>query len=903
MLTCTCTLRRCLLASLLLAVAAPGIAAATHSRPQRVELGDGIVADLGLERVDAGTRNTQFVVGAAQAPYDYDHSRVAIYRGSLDGHPGSHAFLAVSPSRTVGYVDLAGGRDRYWINTSTDDDGNVLPARRATSPRSLPPGIQLCGALANDDVPPAAPAMGGLPEKLRVIELAFETDFELFSLFNDLDETADYITMLVAALNDICLRDVNAMFDLTFVRLWDTADDLFNEPDPLGPFQNHWNNQMGGVHRDVAQFVSGRRDLPYGGIAYLGALCGSSAYSVVGYMLGFFPDPSGPDGYHYDIMVVAHELGHNVDASHTHSYGIDNCDDLDGDAQRGTIMSYCSQTRSGGNANVDLRFHSIVQGAIQNYLAGVNCIFTDCNGNGTADNMDIALGNSADDNGNGIPDECEDCNNNGVLDPDDIANGDSADVNGNTVPDECEPDCNGNGVPDEHDIFLGTSQDIHGNNIPDECEADCDANDIADYNQIMADMFLDVDRNAVLDSCQDCDGDGVTDFEVLDGAYNVWVTNYDAPDVLNEFHAGSGAPVKNSRPGVVNNGNDLIITPDRRILVTSSNDDRVVELTSDGTVVGDLVTPGLGGLDHPATMTLTPKGTLLVASRDTNSVIEYDAQTGALIGNFVSPGDGGLVGPFGIAFGPDGQLYVTSDDDTILRYDGSGDFVDQFSDPGGAVKDFRGILFKPDGNLLITSLALNGVYELDGATGAMLGQFDNGGTETALTLDDPWCLRLAPGGNVIVSRHDIAGSHEDGGHLETGGIIQLHINSTRLFEYDIENGNFIRSMVLGNDTELWSPTGFDFMPDPGVDCNFNLMPDSCDIASGVSQDRNGNGLPDECETLAGDLDGDGDVDPADLVLLLGAWGPCDDCANCPADLDGDCIVGTPDLIVLLGNWG
>ena len=32
-----------------------------------------------------------------------------------------------------------------------------------------------------------------------------------------------------------------------------------------------------------------------------------------------------------------------------------------------------------------------------------------------------------------------------------------------------------------------------------------------------------------------------------------------------------------------------------------------------------------------------------------------------------------------------------------------------------------------------------------------------------------------------------------------------------------------------------------------VDCNFNSIPDSCDIASGFSSDINGNGVPDECD--------------------------------------------------------
>jgi hypothetical protein len=52
-----------------------------------------------------------------------------------------------------------------------------------------------------------------------------------------------------------------------------------------------------------------------------------------------------------------------------------------------------------------------------------------------------------------------------------------------------------------------------------------------------------------------------------------------------------------------------------------------------------------------------------------------------------------------------------------------------------------------------------------------------------------------------------------------------------------------------------------------------------------------------------DLDDDGIVGIEDLLMLIGAWGPCKAPPDCPADLDGDEAVGIHDLLVLLGEWG
>ena len=124
--------------------------------------------------------------------------------------------------------------------------------------------------------------------------------------------------------------------------------------------------------------------------------------------------------------------------------------------------------------------------------------------------------------------------------------------------------------------------------------------------------------------------------------------------------------------------------------------------------------------------------------------------------------------------------------------------------------------------------------------------------------------------------------------------------------------------------------------DPSLDCNHNGQLDTCEIAYGFATDVNRNGIPDSCDVAAGrlrdcdhngiadvielenpandlnhdsildscliaspDLFVDGNVNSADLAVMLSFWGTPDP----RADLNGDGIVGAKDAAMLLSAWG
>jgi len=764
-------------------------------------------------------------------PQPLPQPNVTMFRGRVAGQPGSHAFLAMTDQGSAnGYVTLDSG-EQFVISQPAGlvaaGDSAGLTITRADGQSGFPEAATVCGVDHGLDrrlIKDLNVSVAGMPEPLlgapQVAYVAVDGDQAFVDVFNgDVVAAENYVVQVIGAVSDIYIRDLDVRLILSFVRLWPDGGEPFGAHDIDG-FANAWYDLYDPTPYNLIHLFSGRRDLGYGGIAYVSGPCVGFGFGISGLLLGSFPNPiQDPHLGNWDVIVVAHEMGHNMGTFHTHDgYDppIDQCGSV-GIHRRSEIMSYC-HTTAGGTLNIDLRFSRRVQEVIANEVALGACLFFDCNANDTDDAADIGFGTSFDVNGNGVPDECEDCNDNGTLDSVDIGGG-AADINGNGIPDTCEPDCNSNTFPDEYDVSDGDSFDVNGNLIPDECEPDCDDDNVADFVEILNDSTLDLDRNKVLESCQDCNANGVTDFIDLERQFNVFVSDRTA-NLVREFHATSGVAVRSLGTGLLNNPQDLVFGLDRQLYVSSTGTNQIIKINVDTGATSVFVSAGSGGLNSPAGLIFRPNGNLLVASQNNGSVLEFNGQTGAFVGAFVPSGSGGLAGPFGLAFGPGGDLFVSMPF-KVMRFSGAnGAFMGIFVNTGSGGLDMaKHIQFLPDGRLLVASFGTNQVLAYD-ATGAPLGVYSNGPGPDAV-----WGLRILSNGNVFAAR----------------GSGQI-----RILEYDITSGLYQRSFIRG-DSVLVNPTSMAFRPASPTDCNGNRSVDSCDVLVLGMPDCNNNLVPDDCE--------------------------------------------------------
>jgi hypothetical protein len=373
-----------------LAEAWASMAGETHVRLRDVPLGPGRSATLVLHRVEPFTADARIVVARRTKDGAVEERAVArpdaqYWIGTVEGDGDGRAMLAQSAAGTMGFVQTSAGT----AILSGPPAGTPGPLASFVI-ADLPPDAFRWDAweCSADALPQQPEPEGGAAATApcRQLRIAVETDHELWQRFAGApDQTAacaGYVATLFAGILQIYDADMQIRPHVSYLRLWETPEDPWdgnNTSNQLFQFRDHWVANMDSIPRDLAAMLSGRG--LGGGVAWLRAACGSFGYSVSANLVGSFPYPLVDNaGGNWDIMVTAHEIGHNVGAPHTHNHcpePADRCapSGYFGQCQAeqacttsGTIMSYCHLC-AGGLANVQLGFHPLSRESIETYMA------------------------------------------------------------------------------------------------------------------------------------------------------------------------------------------------------------------------------------------------------------------------------------------------------------------------------------------------------------------------------------------------------------------------------------------------------------------------------------------------------------------------------------------------------
>lgn len=337
-----------------------------------VPLGDGARADVELSRLSVERRSFGFFVDGAPRPGLLEGLDLTVWKGIVAGDPSSEAILSFSNQGSRGWI-VRGGEVVHFIGRPDASgswvDGEVLvTTETALNERGMALG-SFCsldspvGPLRETarSTPPPTGKLGGACG-LKECTIAMETDWQLNQQFGGLAPMTAYMTTLLTAISDRYEEQIGTVLTFPYMQFYTSSNDPWTTPDQggstsamLDEFLNAWqgNIPMGAT---LAHFISGAS--LGGGIAYLDVLCNPSfAFGVSANIDGTVQFPVVQQSGNWDFMVIAHELGHNFAAPHTHDLGIDDC--AGGSCiSNGTVMSYCHLC-SGGTANVTNYFHPV----------------------------------------------------------------------------------------------------------------------------------------------------------------------------------------------------------------------------------------------------------------------------------------------------------------------------------------------------------------------------------------------------------------------------------------------------------------------------------------------------------------------------------------------------------------
>jgi len=323
-----------------------------------------------LKLVQQNVISPEYRVESSTGQYTFDEQLGTHYRGVVEGYDGSIA--------TVSFYN-----DEVSIFASTREHGNFTANKTEINGETryvsyfdsdllIESGFE-CATEDPVEVPELlqdARLREDLLQQFRqgndvCIRVHFEADFNLYTNKGSVANTAAYIESFFNVVTTLYNEEsINTV--ISYIHVWDSADPFFipaggGSSDAIDKFQRYIEtgaNLNGDLGHLVALDVGG-----FGGVARgIGVLCLNESSRLAYSDINASYNPNFPT-YSWTVMVVSHEMGHNLGSPHTHgcywngnATQIDDCGNANGalegascydqfnpilPPQGGSIMSYC----------------------------------------------------------------------------------------------------------------------------------------------------------------------------------------------------------------------------------------------------------------------------------------------------------------------------------------------------------------------------------------------------------------------------------------------------------------------------------------------------------------------------------------------------------------------------------
>lgn len=271
------------------------------------------------------------------------------YWGVVEGQSASLVALAVNRGEIMGFIQI--GEDHFTLGLLEDSREDLHVLYHADDLRIAPD----FACHTDDDshyigTPQEEEGIRQGPD--NCVRMFVEVDYDIVVGKGGVQQATDYV---MGAFSQVAILYANESINLVVNELfaWNVADPYTgpSTSNYLTQFRNYKNGNYNGDLAHLVGYSGG------GGIAYLDVLCNSYygvAYSAINATYQNVPT------YSWTIMVLAHEIGHNLGSQHTHACAwngdntrIDNCGGQAGytegncnsnpplPANGGTVMSYC----------------------------------------------------------------------------------------------------------------------------------------------------------------------------------------------------------------------------------------------------------------------------------------------------------------------------------------------------------------------------------------------------------------------------------------------------------------------------------------------------------------------------------------------------------------------------------